>query len=203
MPVSEITAPFYAIVRYTTAAYPLGHRFRLYFDREPAIEEDNVATFDSYVDGTHLTGWSLKEVVSEVMTRFEASIGAGAQTVADVEMWRTVEGENEFLGLDGADYSAVTVGSGSGVASSYFMYVFGTVLREQYRLMMFEVDSAAPQRFVGAVPPGVDDDTLGWFMTRSAVLFVTRHNKRLQNISSTNIGYNRRLARTYGRTIIP
>jgi hypothetical protein len=202
MPRQEITAPFYVNVKYTTTAYPLGHRFRLYFDHVPAFNA-TTTVFATYTDAGHPTGWTLAQIVEEVLTRFFSQTPFGAYTITNVEMWTTNVGVNTFVGLDPDDYSGVAVGSGSGKASAYAMYVFTAGNKAQWRLTMFEVASGDPQRYAQPDPPAVDDTTLAWFVIRSAVKFVTNDNLPLVHVPSTNIGFNKALARKYGRFITP
>lgn len=202
MPLNEITAPFYCIVHYFTDAYPTGHVFRLYLDSIPSYGSSSTL-FTSYTDAGHVGGWTLHDIIDEVLSRFYGVTAFAAYTIGDVEMWESEDGLNTFVGLDPDDYSDIAVGAGDGVASAYGMFVVKAADRSQFRLTLFENNDARPQRFPRSNPPLVDDDTLDWFFVRSAVKFVTNDNKPITNVSSMNIGYNRKLARSYGRSVQP
>lgn len=202
MPINEILAPFYAIVKYVTTARPQGHNIRFYFDEVPVYEADETV-FAGYTDAEHTEGWSLQSILSEFFTRWVAQSPHASFTISEVSMWESEAGVNTFKGLDPDDYSASTFGTGAGVASSYAMYVFKASDRSQMRFTLFEATTASPQRFPLTAPPAVDDDSLEWFVIRSAVKFVTNDDKPLTIAASGNNGYNRKLARSYGRAISP
>jgi hypothetical protein len=202
MPINEILAPFYAIVKYTTAARPQGHNLRLYFDAIPTYEADETV-FGTYTDAGHTEGWSLQSIVDEFLSRWVAQSPNGVVTVSEVSMWESEDGVNTFKGLDPDDYSGSAHGSGVGIASAYSMYVFKAADRSQMRYTLFEAADAKPQRFPLSAPPATDDDSLEWFVVRSAVNFVTNDNKPITIAASGNTGYNRKLARSYGRAITP
>ena len=202
MPAQEILAPFYVNVRYSTAASPTPHRFRLYFNAIPSFGVTSTV-FPTYTDTAHPTGWTLAQIVDEVLTRFFSQTAFAAYTIVDVEMYTSNAGVNTFVGLDPDDYSGVTVGAGSGKAAAYCMYVFTANNKAQWRFTLFEAASGDVQRFAQPDPPVADDTTFSWFVIRSAVGFVTNDNLPLAHIKSTNIGFNRALARRYGRFVSP
>lgn len=202
MPLNEILAPFYAIVKYTTVAYPVGHTLRMYFNEVPVYEAEET-TFAGYTDAEHTTGWSLQSIVDEFLSRWVAQSPNGVLTVSEVAMWESAAGVNTFKGLDPDDYSGSVFGGGAGVAAAYSMYVFKAADRSQMRYTLFEAGDSKPQRFALSAPPAIDDGSLEWFVVRSAVGFVTNDDKPITIAASGNTGYNRKLARSYGRNIAP
>lgn len=202
MPKVEITAPFFAKVKYTNAARPQGHSFRLYFDHIPAFNT-LTTVFSTYTDGAHPTGWTLEQIIDEFLTRFVSTTSFAVIGISGVEMWTTNTGVNTFVGLDPDDYSGVTPGTGAGKASAYGMYVFEANNRSTWKMSMYEVASGDPQRYPQPDPPTADDGSLSWFVIRSAVKFVTYKNLPLTHNPSTNIGFNKALAKKYGRFVAP
>lgn len=202
MPINEILAPFYVVITYATTAYPTGHKFRMYFDEVPTYESDETV-FPSYTDAEHTEGWSLQSIIAEFFERWVAGLSNGAMTITSVEMWESAAGVNTFIGLDPDNYSGSIFGSGAGVASAYTMFVFKAGDKSQMRWVTFEANDSKPQRFPLVSPPLTDDGGLAWFVLRSAVKFVTNDNKRLVQGSSWNTGYNKGLAKSYGRRVSP
>lgn len=203
MPINAITAPFYAIVHYTTAAKPSGHTLRLYLDAIPTYNATNTL-FPTYVDAGQPAGWTLKLIVANMLNRMIIGSANAEIVVNEVEMWQSVPAApNLFIGLDPDDYSAVLYGAGNGVASAYTMWVFKAANRAQMRFSLFEANTSSPQRFPLASPPAIDNTSLAWLIIRSAIGFVTNDNLPLTVAASMNTGYNRKLARSYGRVIAP
>jgi hypothetical protein len=202
MPVNEILAPFYSIAHYHTSARPIGHNIRLYFDEVPAFGGASTV-FTGYTDADHLLGWTLEEIWSEVVFRAALDGGLGALLFDYVEMWTSEDGVNTFEGFDPDDYTGIVGGASDGVAAAYLMWMTKAAHREQFRLTFFDTANASPQRFPVAAPPTVDDGTLEWFLINSVVGFVTNDNLPLVTVPSINSGYNRKLARSYGRSVAP
>lgn len=204
MPVNEILAESYALVKYTTAINKT-HVFRLYFNAVPTESGDGIFKFSSYTDAGHPDGWKLYEIITELIARAVVSNGnMPPLTINEVAVWQSAVGSNVFLGLDAGDYEPVNGGSGSTVAAAYWMVCMkSTVPQQQYKLMWFDTNDARPQRFSGTPIPAADDDSLFWFLARSAVGFCTQDGYKLAIFTSGNSGYNRKLARSYGRQIAP
>jgi hypothetical protein len=202
MPTNEILAPSYALIHYHVIDN-ISHVFRLYFDEVPDLDGDDGWLF-SYVDADHLTGYHLVDIVTEIITRSNLdTTRATAIKIDRVEMWRSASGVNTFMGLDPADYSDVPLGVAAVDPSSYRMYVFKDAVLNQFRLTFMDGGSSSPQRFDIAPIPSADDGGIGWFMTKSAVAFVTNDNAPLVSLASYNVGYNRKLSRSYGRRLTP
>lgn len=202
MPTNEILAPFYSIMHYHTPARPEGHNVRLYLDAIPTYG-GSTTTFAGYTDAGHLTGWTLEEIWEDVIFRAAVDGGMGQLTVDYVEMWESVVGVNTFKGFDPDDYTGISGGLSVGAAAAYLMWVSKAAGREQFRLTFFDSINPAPQRFPLASPPSSDDGSLEWFFLRSAVKFVTNDDLPLVTVNSVNSGYNRKLARSYGRSVAP
>ena len=205
MPLNEILAASTVIVKYTTVGTNEDHEFRLYFDSVPTpTGDDGAYEFPTYTDAEHTGGWLVRDVVDEVWSRANAHAGGiQSSNIGAVEIYENVSGENIFLGFDPADYDDVGAGSVSGVAAAYLMHVFQDNARNQFRLTIFDTVTASPQRFPAAPAPAEDDDSLEWFFTRSAIMFVTNDDNRIVRLNSWNTGYNRKLARSYGRQKTP
>lgn len=201
MPLNQITAPSYVIVRYTTDV-PAQHAVRFYLDAVPTFNAGgNNWIYAGYTDAGHVAGWSVKDIVGELLSRFALTTLLPPLTIDAVEVWQSAAGVNTFLGLDGADYSAITGGAANSEPSAYGMFVTKAANRAQFRFMMFDTKNAQPQRTSVPIPPTLDDGTLAWFFVRSAVKFVTNDNLRIASVATLNTGYNRKLARSYGRRL--
>lgn len=207
MPVNEILAPFYSILHYTVTATVRSHVARIYLDEVPTLNTStNEYVFAGYTDASHTGGWTLREIWGEYVSRFNTTIGGNvlpAWTTGDVELWESASGVNTFMGLDPDDYSTLTGGSTTVHPSGYLMAVFKTSLRRQWRSTFFDIGTAEPQRTPIPSVPATDDGELGWFVTKSAVKFTNQDGIPLTIASSYNTGYNRKLARSYGRFIAP
>lgn len=203
MPTNEILAPSYLLVKYHTSTLR-NHVFRLYFDAVPADTGINGWRFSTYTDPSHLTGWLVSEIVVELCNRMMAATLLFPRIFVDsVEVWSTVLGANVFLGIDSGNYSGLSATGGSVVASAYTMFVFKAANRDQFRLTIMDAPDSRPQRYVPVTPPAIDNLTVEWFMLKSAVEFVTNDDLDLALAASFNTGYNRKLARTYGRQLAP
>lgn len=202
MPLNEILAASYCIIRYTTDV-PYQHSVRLYFDAVPTFDAvGNKWVFGTYTDATHVSGWSLQQIVKTVFDRFVLTTTMPALTIDGVEVWQSALGVNTFLGLDPDDYSGVLGGAANSDPSAYTMFVTKAADRSQFRFTIFDTGRASPQRTPVPPIPVADDGSFAWFMARSAVKFVTNDNKRITAVATVNTGYNRKLARSYGRRIL-
>lgn len=202
MPINEINAPVYMKIKYITPAWAAGHWVRAYF-----------ATGSSWVGGT--TGdednWRLqvggspvanvKLIVDTIFARLANVIPSGTE-LETIELWASAAGSNILQHLNPlpalGDY-----GSASQVAASYYTEVFTGALREQFRFTVFDGTNARPQRSAATPPPDTDDDSLEWYFLKSDIPFATNDGVRLTTAKSINIGYNRKLARSYGRSVSP
>lgn len=203
MPLNEILAASYVKVFYHVLVN-INHQFRLYFDEVPTLDGDDGWLFGGYTDAGHAGGWHLNEIITEVVERHALDTSrATEKTIDSVEMWESASGDNIFMGLDPADYTDIDPATGEAIASAYDLYNFKSALRFPFRLTFFDTADSKPQRFAVGTAPAVDDGGLNWFMTKSAVGFCTNDGYPLAQLASLNTGYNRKLARRYGRQIIP
>lgn len=206
MPTNEILAPSYAIRTYKIATTPVPHEQRLYFNAVPTIDTvTGIASFPTYTDALHPSGWTIHDIFKEIDARAFADTSLiPAFATQKVELWQSVLGfPNVFMGFDGASYADVTGGGGTANAAAYTMWVFQSAQRDEFRLMWLDTQQASPQRTTLTNPPVADNGSLAWFMLRSPVKFVTNDNLPLKFSPSVNTGYNRKLARSYGRSIAP
>lgn len=200
----EILAASYVITHYTTVATDQPHLFRLYFDDVPTADVLGAFYFPTYSDALHLTGWSVRDIIASCLTRMNAAHG-GIQTltVNEVEVWEADTADNTFLGLDAGDYTGVGAGSSSGIAAAYLMLVTKSALRNSSRFVVMDTVDSKPQSFRGITIPATDNASLEWFLTKSVVGFTNVKGERLAIAGSYNTGYNRKLARSYGRRKTP
>lgn len=206
MPINEILAPAYSIMHYRTTTHNRLHSVRLYFDEVPVLDTgDDEWVFPSYIDAAHTTGWSLNGIWDTVIARMNDLLTnlLPAFTVVDVEVWKSEDGINTFLGYDPDDYTPITGGGGTSIAAAYVMSVTRTALKKPFRLTFMDTADARPQRYQASPPPDADNDTINWFLVKSAVRFTNQDGERLVLTSSHNTGYNRKLARSYGRLLTP
>lgn len=196
MPVNEIEAPQYLKVKYSTPV--ASHNLTLYF-AEPTEFLNNVDPGQS--DGNAVIPYT--EIVGEVLNRAKALGGVSISGVNTIEIWAgNVIGQNTFQGF--AEPPVIGGGAVGHVASSYRMWIYGQINdRQKMRLTLFEAVSASPQKFTEGQPPAIDDGTLSWYVLKSGVPFSTQDGLRVTTYLSLNQGYNRKLARSYGRELQP
>jgi len=204
MPINEIEAPSYIRIFYRNGAVNRQHRQQWNFTEVPTLTAGEFV-YTTYTDAGHATGWSVHDIVEDIFARAVAVNGNLPPYVIDkVEVWQGVEdAPNVLLGEDGADFSDITGGLATPHASAYWMVALKGSGGQQFRANFFENGNSDPQRFAADSPPTIDDDTLSWLLLRSAVEFATQDGQRLTSALSANTGYNRRLAREYGRSIAP
>jgi hypothetical protein len=203
MPLNEIHAPVYIKGKYTTAAYPTGHAFRLYFASGCSFvtggtgDEENWHLHEGSTDRGGVQG-----IVHDVFSRAHESLPLHT-AVSQIELWQSIpDAPNVLLHLnplpEGNDF-----GSGAGIASAYLMQVYAGALRPQWRFTIFDGAYASPQKYPPTTPPSGDDGTLPWLFTKSPVPYATNDGIRLTRMVSYSTGYNRKLARAYGRSVTP
>lgn len=202
--VNEILATSYAKVFYNTEV-PKTHSFTLYFGT-PFVADLLVPNV-WHVGGTNPATsdqWQVSEVVVELINRMKASFANFPEMqIERVELYESASGDNTFVGFDLGDYSDVADGGGAFVAAGYLIANFQTVTRDNWRLMFLDYGDARPQRTPQALIPATDDDSPQWFIANSTVGFTNQDGQSLVRITSYNTGYNRALARKYGRSISP
>lgn len=203
MPVNERHAPCFTKSKIKTPHYASGHILTLYFSEVPLFNVDGEAYFESYTDAAHTGGWKHKEIIQELFTRMGTARLPAVQLLG-TEIWETVDDADDvFIAYDGGDLSGIVGGSTTGFASAYWTYIFKAATREQMRLSFYDTKDVAPQTEAGVNPPETDDGSVEWFVLRSAVKFRTNDNLVPTIFGSVNTGYNRRLARSYGRELTP
>jgi len=203
MPVNEILAASYIITRYHVLPN-IQHVFRLYLNTVPTLDGDDGFLYSTYTDAEHTGGYHVRDILQEVLERVGVnSSNSSTKTIDEVEVWRSEDGDNIFMGLDAADYTGIDTSIGSPVASAYTLFNFKSALLFPFRLTFFDTPDSKPQRTPLSPPPATDDGLLAWFMCRSAVGFVTNDGYELATMATVNTGYNRKLARNYGRRIAP
>lgn len=201
MPVNEILAPYYLKVKWNSGI--ARHLMHIYFETGSSLNAGAPLTpNDRKIQGaSSLVDVPISEVVFQVFNRAASGLRAGT-AVESIEIWKSEPGANTFV--QNNDVSSASVGgSGPGVAASYYMEVYAAADRSKYRLTFFEWLTASPQRYPFTAPPSSDDGHLGWYLLKGLVPFATNDGKRLTTGISSNVGYNRRLARSYGRAIAP
>ena len=203
MPVNEIHAPIYIKGKYSTPVYSSGHAFRLYFAAGctwsvgASGDEDNWRLMEGTTDHGPVSG-----LIHDLFSRVDASLPANSH-ILEIELWHSVPGAPNVLDHLNTLPSGNTFGTGAGVAAAESIYVYGGALRQYYKLYLFDGGFVAPQRFAGHVPTTADDGTLAWAFLKSGIPYATNDGIRLSREVSENTGYNRKLARRYGRSITP
>jgi len=200
MPINEILAPYYAIADYTTWA--ARHVVRWYF---PGGTVNTVGTdmrHTALVEPTYNPDGSISQYAYLWFQVMYHNRGLVGPTVDSIAVWQSATGPNTLIGY--SQPIQPTSGPNLGVASSYIM-LSGTAItatsRQRYKIMFFEATtSSSPQRFSGNVLP-VSGNEVVWDYLLSVA--VTQDGLAPVVIRSTNVGYNRKLARRYGRTIQP
>lgn len=197
MPINEILAPAYLRVRYST---PVADHNNVFYFTDTSTQQVAGGT-DAYgqmVGGTNFTSYT--DIVQQIYNRARAA-GVPVVSVDSVQVWHSAPGANLFISEE--PVPTLTGNVGASVASAYLMFVFASANRQQHRQTYFEFPDARPQRFSRSNPPLADDNGIAWYMIRSGVPFSTQDGQRLTVFRSENTGYNRKLARTYGRTVAP
>lgn len=203
MPVNEIHAPVYVKGRISTPAYPDGHRFHLYFATgsayTPGLEGDAEnwrLTFDGADVG------SLSAIVFETVSRNRMYYPAGSH-IKEIELWHSIPNADNVLDHINPLPPADPIFTGAPTAAAYTMFVMQTALRAKFRWTCWDGPNPAPQKYPFPTMPEGDDSSFGWWMLKGDVPFANNDGIRLTTGVSLNQGYNRALARSYGRTTTP
>lgn len=203
MPVNEIHAPFYLKGKIATPVYNQGHAWRLYFEAGTTMTPGLAGDEDNWRivrDGDDKG--SVDACVDDLFSRFTTALPANSH-VTEIEIWQSIpDAENLLVHLNTLPLGN-SYGTGGGVASAFMMQVYGTALREQFRFTVFDGDLVSPQRYPPVSPPVSDDGGLTWFFVRSDWGIATNDGIKITRQISSNTGYNKKLARKYGRTISP
>jgi hypothetical protein len=203
VPVNEIHAPVYIKGKVQTPAYPTGHNFRLYFTTgcswSPGAEgdEENWRLMEGATDRGAVSG-----IVFKVFDLNRQFWPAGSH-ISQIELWHSIPDADNVLDHVNELPPADPVWVGAGVASAYTMWVFQTALKKKFRLTNFDANTASPQKSPFPSVPDADDGSFGWYFLKGTVPFANNDGIRLTTGVSFNTGYNKALARKYGRTISP
>ncbi|MEO5645855.1 MAG: hypothetical protein ABIQ91_00035 [Candidatus Paceibacterota bacterium] len=203
MPENEIHAPVYIKGKVATAVYPDGHAYRLYFASGSSWgagavgDENNWRLMEGATDHGAISG-----IVFQVFDRLRGFMPAGS-TIKSIELWHSIPEAPNVLDHINALPPANPTCIGTPVAASYSMYVLETALRKQFRMSVFDGSNPAPQKFPFPSVPVSDDASFAWYMVGGTIPFANNDGLRLTTGASLNQGYNRKLARSYGRTISP
>lgn len=197
MPVNEILAPVYLRVQYQTP-FSL-HNLTLYFETGSTIGNPTVTNPNNFsiLNSSGTFSIELDVLVASLFTRAQSVLPPNT-TITKIEGYRSLSGVNQYVG-DSVLPSSNVYGTGVNNASSYFMYVYRSLTRQKARFTFFDGVPANPQRVTPPTPPLIDDNSVGWFLLRGQVPFATQDGNRLVAGFSHNTGYNRKLARRYGR----
>lgn len=202
MPITnEILAPYYLKVKYVTPA--ARHTMTLYFAEGSIIEPVPSLTPTAYrvKASANATPVNIAIAIGQVFSRVSTVLYQNT-VVDEIQIWQSATGNNSFFAYNPVP-SSPSYGSVNGVAAAYFAAVYASADRQLYRQFYFDAIDAKPQRNAGYSPQDTDDNTLAWYMLKSDVPFATQDGKRLVRQISTNTGYNRKLARAYGRQVAP
>jgi len=201
MPVNQILAPYYAIFKYRTSSAM--HNMRVYFETGATLAPGPVLTPNDWTirGSAAIQDVPISQVATAIFGKAGTSLPAGT-ILTEIQLWQSQVGSNLFL-HNNALPAVTTFGSGTGISSSYSMIVLQAANRKKFRLTYFDGAFVSPQRDAVAQPPTVDDNSLNWYLIRSLVPFSTQDGFRLTAIQSFNTGYNRKLARSYGRSRTP
>lgn len=197
MPINEILAPAYLRVKASTPIAQHNHIF--YFSLATAIGllSGDVGQTNGFGDTISYT-----DILKEVFDRLIQSNGANIRSVDEIQIWRGVTGgANVFDGY--ANTPTLVTNSNPTVASAYNMQMYATATRKKFRLTAFDFTDARPQRFPVGSTPTLDDGSVNWYLLKSGIQFAHQDGERLTIAFSQNVGYNRKLARSYGRSIAP
>jgi len=189
--------------KYTTPAYPQGHAFRWYFASgtswSPGAsgDEENWRLMEGSTDHGSISG-----ILHEIYTRVGSALPSGS-AISEIELWHSIPDAENVLDHLNTLPSGNSYGTGAGIAAAYLMYVLAGALKPTFRAVFFDGSQASPQKFPPVTPPSGDDGSIDWYLTKSTIPFATNDGIRLTREVSRNTGYNRKLARSYGRIITP
>lgn len=200
MPRNEILAPYYLKIKVNTGV--ARHTHRLYFQTNSTISALGTTPVSfSVVPSGGGVGTPIATIVKEIYTRLKAAVPAGAM-LETIEIWQSQPGANGFLAYNPLP-TDLPVFTGTKVAASYYMEVYEAANRQKFRLTLYDGFESRPQRSPFLEPPTEDNGTMDWYILKSGVPIATQDGWPLVRGVSINTGYNRALARRYGRQIAP
>lgn len=203
MPINEILAPCYVKGKYATPVYTPGHAFRLYFATGTTLvpgltgDENN---WQVHSGGSNIG--SVSAMLHDLFNRAGTVLPAHT-AITEIELWHSVPDAPNVLDHFNTLPESNDFGSGAGIASAYTMHVFGGALRNYFRWTWFDGALVSPQKYPPGSPPDEDDASIGWFFEKSPYPIATNDGIRIVRELSGNTGYNRKLARRYGRSVSP
>lgn len=203
MPINEILAPIYVKGKYSTPSYGAGHAFRLYFAAGCTWSSGAVGDEENWrlMEGATDHG-AISSIIHQVFTRANADL-PDTSHVIQIELWHSIPAADNVLDHLNPLPLGNTYGSGAGSPSAQAMHVFAGSLRPTFRLTFFDGGYPNPQRYAPVAPPTADDGSLRWYFIKSGIPFATQDGIRITREVSFNTGYNKKLARKYGRTLAP
>lgn len=210
MPINEILAPSYLRITYQTWASR--HRLTLYLNGIMRMNPDPLSDDKIQIELANDPGfwWTVETNVYEMIRRVYFWGNATAPVIENIEAWNSVPGGvNTFVGYGAPRTIASKAGATNGVAASYHQYRYRTVdatsPRQQMQVTLFEcTTNSAPQRTASPTPPDTDNTTPEWQVVKGmAGWFTSQDGYYVNNTASLSVGYNRKLARSYGRRLTP
>lgn len=198
MPINEILANCY--LKFTYQTLVATHKGRLYFNDDYTTDTESGELGVSNRTDASFTPFT--EILLEYANRLNGIHQCNIKGFSTIELWRSVTGaDNEFVAY--VPSPDVPLPSNGSVASSYVMYVYGTPTRRKTRLTIFDFYTSVPQRYPASPVGSTDTGSIHWYILRSGVPFSNEDGQPLTTLVSENTGYNRKLARLYGRQIEP
>lgn len=202
MPVNEILAPYYLRILYQTWAAQ--HTLTLYIGSGTLTASNGDYLHPSAQLPAINPDGSLAKMVQDVFDGFFHFRNVLPPSIVSIDLWQSAPGDNIFI--DTVKPLQPQGGANQGIASSYIMLCgtaqSSTVSRQSWRITLFETSlSAAPQRQV-----------VDWSQYASEFHYLYLYAKQnaivsqdgaTMSLRSQNAGYNRKLARRYGRLLIP
>lgn len=203
MPTNEILAPVYVVGKYATPAYPTGHQMRIYFQTGTTLVPGLTGDEDNWrvMRGGDDKG-SIADLMSDVMQRAGGLVPDNTSWV-ELALWHSVPSAPNVLDHFNTLPTGNSYGVGVGIAAAYTMYVFAGALVPKFRLNYFDGAQVNPQRYPPNPVPNADDGSIEWLFEKSDWGLATQDGIKLIRGVSVNTGYNRKLAKSYGRTITP
>lgn len=201
MPTNEILAPYFATVVYRTSSGLPQHQMRFFFNYDATLpenfEDKNLVTSLSYFTayGSLTLGNAIKRV-------FDALAGqrASTSTIDAIDVFQgNVTGLNPWIGS--ITPPVLAAGSGAPKAAATTSFVWKGTGRQKYRFTVADAHDTAPQRFGGGT--GFTNANLANLKTEAFGWMMTSDGQPLSLLMSVNTGYNRRLAKSYGRELTP
>lgn len=202
MPVNQIEAPYYLRIVYQTWAST--HNLTLYLGSgtltpNGADYQHSAADLPAVNPGGYLS-----KLVQDVFDAFYHYRAVQPPSIISIDLYQSLPGPNTFVGS--IKPSQPLSGTSQGTAASYVMLTgigqSNAINRQTWRLMLFEaVINPAPQRYV-----------VDWSQLTSEFHYLYLYSQQNALVSqdggkislrSMNIGYNRKLARRYGRLLFP